>query len=151
MPCASLLGWRVGWRAASTTARLSVQADGSRPRQAPGLPPEGGRRHNAQIEPHGWAGQVVWAKLAKYPWWPAQVSRLLCGVHTASTAACPTGGMPSSSETWQDPSLSKTWLEPSIRTSWPLTMRLYLASAAAAAALVRTHAKFTRTSVLLSF
>ena len=32
----------------------------------------GGRRH-VGIKAKGWAGSVVWAKLARYPWWPAQV------------------------------------------------------------------------------
>ena len=32
----------------------------------------GGRRH-VGIKAKSWAGSVVWAKLARYPWWPAQV------------------------------------------------------------------------------
>ena len=39
----------------------------------------GGRRH-VGIKSKSWAGSVVWAKLARYPWWPAQVSAAL--VHT---------------------------------------------------------------------
>ena len=35
-----------------------------------------GRRHHIEIKPREWAGHVVWAKLARYPWWPAQARRL---------------------------------------------------------------------------
>ena len=35
----------------------------------------GGRRH-VGIQGKSWAGSAVWAKLAQYPWWPAQVSNV---------------------------------------------------------------------------
>ncbi len=62
-----------------TAVRVSIPPGGVKPRVATGAAADGGRRRNSAIEPHEWAGQIVWAKLERYPWWPAQVRRAVAG------------------------------------------------------------------------
>ena len=67
----------VSAQVARSAARLSIPPGGVKPRGPPAAAgDDGGRRRNSAIQGHEWAGQLVWAKLARYPWWPAQVARL---------------------------------------------------------------------------